>query len=199
MKTLALFASLFLASLYAQDIHVGVKGGVPLTHGVTPGSIDESKRYTVGPTFEVGLGHGLSIEVDALYKRLGYSQTYSFVGENALRRGRGNSWEFPMLAKYTFGHRESQIRPYVALGGNLRKIWSDLDFASVGTPTNLIGALPRSFSFVSDLQAGGTAAGGVLFQRGRFGIAPEFRYTRWATTNFQTNRNQAEILVGIRF
>ena len=89
------------------------------------------------------------------------------------------------------------MKPFVEVGGSLRKIWASRQF-SLNSPDPLI-LLPHDFDDVTRLQAGGVAGAGVLFRYGRFGISPEVRYTRWAVTNFPTNRNQAEVLVGIRF
>jgi hypothetical protein len=64
---------------------------------MTGAATSESKRYVVGPEVEVGLPLGLGVEVDALYRREGYSSLFSnFAGSNYSQE-RANSWEFPML------------------------------------------------------------------------------------------------------
>jgi hypothetical protein len=78
------------ALLPAQNIGVGVKGGIPLKDSyrfsTLGGTTLRDGDFVVGPMFELRLPAGLGIELNALY-----------------RRGAGiNSWEFPLLAKYRF-------------------------------------------------------------------------------------------------
>lgn len=78
------------ALLPAQNIGVGIKGGVPLKDSsefIRPQLTSfRDGDYVVGPMFELRLPAGLGVELNALY-----------------RRGAGiNSWEFPLMAKYRF-------------------------------------------------------------------------------------------------
>ena len=64
----------------AQSLSFGVKGGTPITDPfvltTSPSSLNNysftKERYTVGPTFEIGLPFNLAFEADALYRRLDY-------------------------------------------------------------------------------------------------------------------------------
>src|SRR5690349_18200579 len=80
----------------------GVKGGIPATDAfeASGGFRQESKRYTVGPTVELGLPLRLGVEFDALYKRLGYSDTAEIFGTRSYTSFRASSWEFPLILKY---------------------------------------------------------------------------------------------------
>lgn len=51
------------------------QGGVPLTDFFTtevPGSHTNTNRYIIGPTAELHLPLGFGVEVDALYRHMGY-------------------------------------------------------------------------------------------------------------------------------
>src|SRR5690348_2799796 len=89
----------------AQAISIGVKAGVPFTDAMIQ-SNDESRPYIVGPSLEVRLPAGFAIEADALYRRIGSSQSAHFAVINGdigpffssfSNRVRGNSWEFPVI------------------------------------------------------------------------------------------------------
>jgi hypothetical protein len=88
----------------AQSISVGLNGGFRATKDVAEGfATSESKPYVVGPSFEVGLPHGLGFAFDPLYHREGYRYSHGLAGggfgyENV--RERSNSWEYPLLLKY---------------------------------------------------------------------------------------------------
>src|SRR4051812_15902078 len=124
------FCTLGIAS--AQLVSFGVKGGVSLTD---PDRYKgESKRYIVGPSVEVRLPLGFAVEVDALYRRVGSSFSYIFPTLNPdgtpanmtianYNRQRGNSWEFPILAKYYFRSRSSAWQPFLATGYAFRATW----------------------------------------------------------------------------
>jgi hypothetical protein len=125
---------LLAASAFGQGFHAGIKAGVPLTEyfetgsaGGLHGSADYSaatRRYTVGATGEWRLG-SFGLELDALYHRMGYvaivhsidSATGSY--RDSAIDVKGNSWDFPIMAKYRFGRA---IRPYVAAGAVMRYV-----------------------------------------------------------------------------
>src|SRR5438093_10395488 len=88
----------------AQALSFGIKGGVPLTDVVDTsfGNRPAAKRYTLGPTIEIGLPFSFAVEVSMLYRRTGYNtdSTDSLGLEHVLRRIRGNAWEFAFLVNY---------------------------------------------------------------------------------------------------
>lgn len=170
MKLFPLFVVLACASLHAQTFSVGVKGGGLLTDPA--GRLDESRRYLVGASVEIGFHDRMAAEVDALYSRLG------------TRTVRGNAGQLPVLGKYYFSSRDAGVRPFAAGGVAFRKIWFDY------------GRRDAS----SDLGVGAVVGGGVSMRWWRLRFAPEFRYLRWGGNNFPaTNRNEAQVLLGISF
>jgi hypothetical protein len=122
MRTLLLFASLpFLSQ--AQHVGFGVKGGAVLTGTFTNHSgnarSDESKRHTLGPMVEVELLKGFGIEFDALFRKIGYTDTNNSDGPWLSRESDG-SWEFPILLKYRVRRWASQ--PFVNSGYAFRSV-----------------------------------------------------------------------------
>src|SRR4029077_7219734 len=71
------------------------------------------------------LTNAFGFEVDALYHRMGYVGIVNFFDSasgkfsNSAIDVKGNSWDFPIMAKYRFGR---VVRPYVAGGGVLRHV-----------------------------------------------------------------------------
>src|SRR6059058_1326133 len=117
-KLLPLGALLLVLSGPAESqlISLGVKAGVPLAdpleteQGATAGVTHDVRRYIIGPTGELHLPFGFSIEVDALYRGLNFT---SFLNSPpASVSTTGSDWQFPVLAKYEF-HRGVIIHPFV--------------------------------------------------------------------------------------
>lgn len=191
--------SLFASAALAGPIGVGVKGGIPMTdffEVVNSGSAFRydavTRRYTVGPYFELRLPFGLGVEVDILYKRVGYESQLSQPAGVTVSSTKGASWEFPLLAKYEFPG--ALVRPYIAGGLNFNRFSGLTDVAGI----------TRS----ADSRTGYVAGMGLEISVPVIRICPEFRYTRWgsdpitgsaASSTMNINRNQAEILVGIAF
>ncbi len=123
----------FALPVWGQDIHAGLKLGVPFTQyfetgtaGSLHGSADYSaatRRYTLGASGEWRLTNAFGFEVDALYHRMGYVGLVNYFDSangnfsNSAIDVKGDSWDFPVMAKYRFGR---VVRPYVAGGGVLR-------------------------------------------------------------------------------
>lgn len=101
-----LLATAALAS--AQNIGIGVRGGIPLRDAYKFNSSSLSRvadgDFVVGPMFEIRLPAGLGVELNALYRR----------GAN---RG---SFEFPLLGKYRFPG--ILIRPTIGGGFMFQRI-----------------------------------------------------------------------------
>src|SRR5215469_828834 len=105
----------------AQQLTFGVKGGIWTTGdiGNSTGSAAEihhleSKRYIVGPMVELRLPLSLSVEFDALYRRLGFTTNVNYCCGFDVSRERDNSWEFPTTVKYRFSRRV--LQPFVGIG-----------------------------------------------------------------------------------
>ncbi len=212
-RLLALSLSLALAPLCAQSFSAGVKGGALLTDPVEGsfGVRSEAKRYTVGPMVEIGLPFGLALEVDALYKRTGYSATSSAFGITTSTQVRANSWEFPILAKYYFSRRL-----YVS-GGYVVRSLSGVEATThefgvnpaTGAPVDSTFRPETAFLLRENPTHGIAVAGGLRLNVGLARIAPEIRYTRWTSPAFdeqgsrgffvRSTQNQLEFLVGLTF
>ena len=207
---------------FSQDFQIGLKAGVPITqyfetnssgglHGGATSSA-ATRRYTIGASSEARVTKSFGFEMDVMYHRMGYVAIVHFMdsAQGAYRDSavdvKGNSWDFPLLAKYRLGRA---MRPYVAGGGLVRYVGpvrgrgSQTDGSLV---TRLSSTVPIDTSEPSELRKrvypGLTAAAGVEFRAGRFSVLPEFRYTRW-TANLSAQggllrfpSNQAEFLAG---
>jgi hypothetical protein len=128
---------------------------------------------------EVGMGSRFSVEVDGLFRPLGY--TFAGVEPdgtlNSVSPATVVTWEFPILAKYRFSF--AGVKPFVEAGPSFR------------TTGNLNSANPS--------HSGVTAGLGVEMHLGSLRIAPAVRYTRWAPDpehDVRTVANQIEFLVG---
>jgi hypothetical protein len=185
MKTISgLFVLSYIVT--AQTFTFGVKGGAFITDPAE--QLDQSRPYTVGPSFEVALPARFAVEANALYSRFGSSW---FPASSSATQIRGNSWEFPVVGKHYFAERSSSIQPFASAGVAFRQIWLD------GISGDRFG---RRVSDSTDVAVGAVVAGGVALKAGRFRIAPEARYTRWGGYNYPaTNPNQAQVLLGVTF
>jgi hypothetical protein len=208
---------LFLPAAFGQGFDAGVKVGVPVTNFFDTGSSGSvhgssvyssaTRRYTLGLSGEWWLTHAFGFEVDAMYHRLGYTGTAISVGTGGVTDSvlhvTGNAWDFPLLAKYRFGHI---LRPYVAGGGTLRYIGpvhGQGEQTNVTFPTNVTVINTDSpVDLNKRVYPGLTAAGGLEFGVGRFKLLPELRYTRWTANISGSNGvlrfapNQLEFLLG---
>jgi Outer membrane protein beta-barrel domain len=196
------------ASLVAQPLSFGLKGGVPLTDfidtvGNNPSfqAITHPKRYIVGPTLELRLPWGFAIEVDALYRRLNYQivpTTPTGVGASLAT---SNDWEFPVLLKYRFASRKF-VRPYVAGGVAFDRL-QGLASTAAGAVSAITTSNPAELKNPGTM--GAVAGAGLDVHFLFLHLSPELRYTRWTSQHFNltnvlaSNQNQAEFLVGITF
>lgn len=204
---LALLAASAVSS-QAQVVSVGVKGGVPITdaldtvQGNEASYVTNTKRYTVGPTVEFHLPARFSIEIDALYTRLGYD----YNGLTGFRTVRANSWEFPLLGKFEI--LPGPIRPFVDAGVNVRNISGIRQVRQMiqGATLNTV-TVENAPEFNKRTDIGFAFGGGIAFKAGPVRLSPELRYTRWGGENFRdpidallrTNRNQGTFLLGLTF
>ena len=202
-----LAAGLMTSSAFAAEaVSIGVKGGVPLTDAFEVFNRNavsyavNTKRYLVGPTVEFHLPLRLSLEVDALYKRLGYQ--YSNVGTQTFARTVINSWEFPVLGKWEI--LPGPMRPFVDLGASFRHLSGVSQVRSVA---GAVGVQVNAAEFNRSNDIGLAAGFGIAFKAGPVRISPEFRYTHWGTESFRdpvnallrTRRDQGDFLLGLTF
>jgi hypothetical protein len=203
----------------AQSISVGAIGGGRLTDdvlffpsfgsngvSVEPAFRLESRFYDVGPMIEIGLTHGFAVEFDAVYHRQGFFYTFAHDTLYSTGRERDNSWEFPLLLKYKL--RFSALKPFVEAGVAPRTISGRV--AGTGqvslNPPATTPPLGPSFPTSYSPSVGFVAGGGLQFNLGHLRLAPQVRYTRWATApvvggffvgSYSSNQNQLDALVGI--
>jgi hypothetical protein len=185
-------AGLFIGALAAaQTVSFGLVGGVSLTPDFenrysAEGPplppivlIDSSaqERYIAGGMLELQLPNNWSIEADALFHPLRFDEDHFANG--ILHNSQPLpvvTWEFPALAKYRFRWRS--WRPFLEAGPSFR------------TAGNLNGTNPSHY---------GVAVGaGAETPLGKFRIAPEVRYIRWAEDSSSahpvTHSDQVEVL-----
>jgi hypothetical protein len=190
--------------LFAQPVSVGIKAGVPFTDAFEtlsnpgPSLRSETKRYTVGPTFELHLPARFSIEVDALYKRFNFSSTQAIANSISGSIGDASSWEFPLLVKYRF--KGGLVRPYVDTGVSFTTLRGLTELRQFFSRNGLPDPVDDRF------RAGFVLGGGLELKLAFLRISPEIRYTRWGWNNFRdvgsvlhSRDNQAEFLLGVTF
>ena len=211
----AVVASSFLFSLAVparpELLSFGVKGGLPVTDAFTTGRggplgfFSGVNRYTVGPTVEFHLPAGLSIEFDALYRRLNYGSDAVFPTTVTATRVTANSWEFPLLLKGRLG--VGPVHPFIAGGASFQHL-SDItridEFFEGGA--RRVTETGRPAELQNRFNAGFVIGGGVELRGGGLRLSPEFRYTRWGWDNFRdvggllrSNQDQAAFLLGLTF
>ncbi len=196
------------ASALAQPISFGVKAGVPITdafqtvQGNSGSYFTNTKRYLIGPTVQVNLPGRFAIEVDALYKRIGY-QYEQPSPRIVYAKTVANSWEFPVLVKWAI--LPGPVRPFVDAGAAWRHISGINQFRSVANAAGVEFNNATEFNKRNDI--GFVFGGGVEFKLGRVRISPEIRYTRWGSESFRdpvnallrTTRNQGDFILGFTF
>jgi hypothetical protein len=198
---------LVICSAAAQDFSIGVKGGIRATGDFEGRAVSsESKRYLVGPSFEIGLPARFSVEVDVLYRRFGYTSLFSSPFGGSIERGRQNDWEFPILLKYKL--TRFAARPFVSAGYAPRKfnISTNSSGYTVNVPTGGINPFTGS-THLSAVSNGFVAGAGIEFRVGHLRLTPEFRYTRWLDRPvntfgpqgyfLQSAADQADIILGL--
>ena len=218
MKSLFLFLFSATAAL-AQPISFGVKAGVPLTDFVSTAKTigannyniftSHINRYIVGATGELRLPLGLSIELDALYRRLNYQNNSGSTGittVNTVANTSGNAWEFPLLAKYRFAGKT--LRPFLDAGvawDTLQGLKQDVTSVVGPAPTTRTGTSTPA-ELAHKTTRGYVLGAGLDIKLLVLHIQPEVRFTRWGAQHFvdpnallHSNLNQGEFLVGITF
>jgi hypothetical protein len=210
----------------AQRISPGVKVGVPLTNyfevpslppGTSNGFSSATRRYILGGSLDLSLFRNYSLEIDALYKRIGFAARVDTFNRftpwitsvdsiNAV----GDSWEFPVFVKRSFGNDKNY---FLSAGGMLRYAgsfhvegfhsFSD-SIARISRVDVIDDSNPRLFH--KKLFPGGLVGAGVELGVGRLRVVPELRYNfRIANIATESSRSlrftpqQVDILLGFKF
>jgi hypothetical protein len=202
MKTKLIIFAFFAQLCFGESpFIIGVRGGVPLgdvIHAVQSGSgiSSSTDNYVVGPTLGVRLPLGLSVAGDALFTRLSLSANSGSPSSVSVS---ANSWEFPVLLRFTAGH--GGIAPFVGAGVSVRHL---SDFGNIGP---FLTNSANNNSVVDGPSVGFALAGGLQFRAGPLHISPEIRDTHWGSNQIsnafnnviRTNDNEGQILVGLTF
>jgi hypothetical protein len=202
MKTKLIIFTFFAPFCFGESpFIIGVRGGVPLgdvIHTVQSGSgvSSSTDNYVVGPTLGVRLPLGLSVAGDALFTRLSLSANSGSPSSVSVS---ANSWEFPVLLRFTAGH--GGIAPFVGAGVSVRHL---SDFGDIGP---FLTNSANNNSVVDGPSVGFALAGGLQFRAGPLHISPEIRYTHWGSNQIsnafnnviRTNDNEGQILIGLTF
>jgi outer membrane protein W len=206
MRPVLLFL-LFSLSVFAQPFSAGLKAGIPLTDFVNAtqsGTFNYSapnQRYIVGGMAEVRLPFGLGVEFDALYRHLQYTGTGTLVDILTSTSASAGNWEFPLLLKYRFHF--PVVRPYVEAGA----AWDTLTgFKQTFSVTSPFPVTSPTSDLRKNTTMGVVLGAGVDIHAIVMHISPEIRFTRWNSAQISdtagllnSNRNQAEFLVGFTF
>jgi hypothetical protein len=202
MRKVLFLLALGAISASAQSIFsIGVIGGAPFTDVVNATNqnnfafIPKSTNFTVGPAFQVNLPLSLRIEVDALYRPYGFTETSAvpapFATSIAPINVSGNQWSFPILAQYRF--KTPVVKPFVEVGVSFDHL------SGLTTAATEITSGPGTL--IHQTNAGVVLGGGVDVKIPFIRLSGELRYTHQGTAYFQgiSNLNQAEVLVGVHF
>jgi hypothetical protein len=219
----------FPRPLVAQEFHFGIKGGVPLTDyfdtGIEPGyrQVGETsaatRRYTVGPAAEVWFLDRFGVEVDVLYKRMGYVRMERYgnivpsipcsgcpavVPVSSIVHTKGNSWDVPIVAKIrTLG----SLQPFLS-GGMILRLIGSVPVHGEHTTRALQSGIQftepfTAFDEFSDSPyIGAIFGGGLHLKVGPLRFVPELRYAHWTKNRDidpQFASDQVEFLLGVMF
>jgi hypothetical protein len=212
-------------TIYCQELHLGVQGGVPfgdffspaLIGGLNEGFVSYNSKpvpYTVGPIAEVQVSSRFGIEAGVLYQRFHYSysgqliNTFSPGLSNVWSKTTGNAWSFPLLLTMRPLRRYQLYFDAGPVIRNLRGLDQVVDFESLEGPF-ITKTVRTETSNPPDLHKrwypGLEVSGGWHFQLSQIRISPEVRYARW-TANIAEGRrplqfpaNRVEVLVGITY
>jgi hypothetical protein len=190
----------------AQLLTFGVQGGVPVQ---TPLGRTDEMPFAIGPTVNIHIGGGLSLQSGLLYDRIGRrSDTAVFLPADAVTFGastsHGRALEVPLLAKYRFRGVRRTWRPFLSAGPSIRhtSLESDASYSTLsGIPA---GSTQQSITIfhnpIRQWNVDPAAGAGVDVRAGRFHLEPEVRYSYWAAgTTGPIRKNQVNLLMGFRF
>ena len=170
----------------------------------------------MGPTVQIHLPLHLAVEFNVLYRRLNYDNNFytrspssgeGFINTNNV----ANKWEFPLLMKYRFSG--AAVHPFVVAGVSVNRINGTGRVRATGQRTftewhytRIVSPSGFALEELARLSTGGfVLGGGVEIPLSFIRISGEMRYTRWAHENFRkgtqfrSNLNQADFLLGISF
>ena len=202
-EDMRLVAALLVSpALFAQTVSVGVRLGLPVTDLFSVDSTHETstQRFTIGPTIEFALWHGIAVGADFLFQ----SATLGMAGSSTTVR----RWELPVTVAYHF--RSLPAHPFVRAGISVNRVFDTGSAVECGR-----GPFGEQFyclngSPLAELRHrstyGPVLGAGLQFRVKRIRLDAETRLTRWIDRNFgvrdsavQSNLTEIEILAGATF
>lgn len=206
---LTIFAFLVAVSASAQPVSLGFKVGAPINDpGKNLITTVNQGRWTGGPSVELHLFHGLSIEANALYRNQrreeGFPLTFNPAGNSFLFRSteQTRKWDVPLLLKYRVPVKFDKVTPFVSAGVTFThestgRLTNFTCLGPQGSCAPIEGGYPPAalFSESSQLRAGPTIGAGFEIPVGRMKIVPEVRFSHLRNPN----TNQVTAVVGFRW
>jgi hypothetical protein len=190
---------------YSQKFLFGGKLAGQITNTFTypgpPPGLHED-RVLVGPMAEMRLAHGISVELDALYKRkLDYSSTFSShqpFSPTGTIDVTNHSWELPLILKWRLPMYRAPI--FVGAGFSARHVAGMTH--TYGSQTPIIAGQQTSFDYTTSQSSwtyGPVVTAGFDLRAHIFHFQPEVRYARWNDSPFLffTKPDSVEALIGI--
>jgi len=186
----------------AQLLTFGVQDGVP---SQTPLGLTNKMPFAIGPSVEIHIFSGLSLETGVLYNRLGrgYDNSAFPYPENAVtldsETWKGSALEIPFLAKYRFLSERARWRPFVLAGPAVRRTSITTEsasrvFGNSATGPTFLSTKATRWNVDPEIGVG------VDSRVGSFHIEPEVRYSYWgAGKTSRVRKNQVNLLLGIRY
>jgi hypothetical protein len=202
MKPCILTFVLLPLTISAQLLTFGVQGGWPAQ---TPLGLTNKMPFVVGPSVEIHVFSGLSLETGVLYHRLGRgfdSSAFAYPANGVTLNSetwRGSALEIPFLAKYRFLTDRARWRPFLLAGPTVRRTSITTESGS-----SLFGNNPAGPDFrttkTTQWNVDPEIGAGIDFRMGRLHIEPEARYSYWGAGKTSiVRKNQVAFLLGARF
>jgi hypothetical protein len=200
----------FPMSGYTQRFLFGAKVAGQITNTFTnpvPADLDED-RVLAGPFGEVRLWHGLSLEMDALYKRKWIFNTIGccvnplnpFNQILATGEERLHSWELPLILKGRLPVPRAHL--FGGVGFSARNVAGTTHLSgtsSIFTPGSIQTMPFNQTTAASDWSWGPVVSAGADFRGGIVHFQPELRYLHWndSPLGYLTKQDQVQALLGI--
>jgi hypothetical protein len=182
--------------------------GVKLAGQITNVPTFSEGRFLAGPTAEIKLPRGLSIEMDALYKRGGYSTTCCVnrqPGTQIVEKidEKTRFWELPLMLKWQLPLR--RIPVFGSAGFSARNVsGTDHDYGTstfLGLPSASMSIDSRgpATDILNPWTYGPVVGAGVDLRAWKLHFQPELPYTRWNDSPFYyfTKPDSLAALLGI--
>jgi hypothetical protein len=203
------FALTTVSPLRAQQISIdfGAKIGVPITRVGTSsvqtntGSMTSTPlgpRLTAAPAFTMFVNDRLAVDVEALFRPVRYEVDTTNPAVSSFDTTRATALEIPIIVSYHHGH--GRLRPYAGAGLiPYEKAWGRIDAHSIlhnqgDRQTHVVFTYTGFTSTTTPL----IVAGGMDYDKGRWRIRPEIRYTH-SDGSSGRRPDQWDALVGVSF